>query len=275
LYLAHQVYWGNYLKGGEPDAALFSSDKALVGAALGFVFGLVRTVRDRKPDSEMGWVALWLLAFLCVAISTWGNGWFLGLSPQRSMAMLGIPIALLAARRVGQIRVQRPRTARLVVAIIVTCGVASIGVSALCFQGPLLHEPGKGAFAWHHTESMTAYDAEAIEHIGPGVVLAPRPLSDVVALRTGNQVIFGAATGHADQLYETMKVVVDTFFSPSASMEYRRQFLEEWCVDYVFCPDTFPVAPETVEQLYQMEQLEAVWKAGDAVLFAIWDSDTQ
>jgi len=267
LYLAHQAYWGNYLKGGEPDAALFSSDKALLGAAVGFIFGITRPSRNRMPDVEMGWVVLWFLAFVSVAVSTWGNGWFLSFSPQRSMAMLGVPLALLAARRAAQLRLRHPRLAAAIVSVIVACGVTSLAVSTLCFQGPMFHTLGEGPFAWHHTESMTPYDAETLEHLGPGVVLAPRPLSDVIALRPGNHVIFGAATGHADQLYETMKEGVDRFFAPDTSEEFRNEYLKEWCIDYVYCPDTSPVDSETLLQLAKMDRLDVVWQAGNAVLF--------
>ncbi len=274
LYLAHQVYWGNYWKGGEPEAALFSSDKALAGALVGFLLGLTRRSRNRLPDTELGWVVLWFLAFLCFALSTWGRGYILGLSPQRAMAMLGVPLALLAAHRVHVLRIHHPKFARGVVAVIVTCGITSIAVSATCFQGPLFHRPGKGPFAWHHVESMTPNDAEVLEYLNSGVVLSTRPLSNVVALRPGNQVTLGAATGLGDQVYETMEEGVDRFFSPDAGPEFRVDYLKEWCIDYVFCPDTFPVSPETVRQLRQMDELEVVAEAGDAVLFRTRDTES-
>ncbi len=267
LYVGHQVYWGNYLKGGEPDAALFSSDKALIGAVAGFIFGMTRRERGRQPDPELSWVVLWLLSFLAVAVSTWGNGWFLGFSPQRCMAMLGVPIALLAARGATRLHSHRPFVARAIVSTIIACGVTSVAVGSLCFQGPLFHEPGKDPFAWHHTEAMTETDASLLDALGAGVVLAPKPISDVIALRPGNSVLFGAATGHADQLYETMKEGVQRFFDPNTANEYRRVFLSEWCVDYVYCPDTFPVHPDTLAELIGMQELEVVGREGDAVLF--------
>jgi hypothetical protein len=271
LYLAHQVYWGNYLKGGEPEAALFSSDKALAGALVGFIFGLTRRTRDRKPDAEMGWVTLWFLAFLCFAVSAWGNGVILGLSPQRAMAMLGVPLALLAARRVHSLRLLHPKIAAGIVAVIVACGITSVVVGATCFQGPLFHKPGKRAFAWHHVESMTPNDAEVLTYLRPGVVLSTKQLNDVIALRPGNQVIFGAATGLGDQGYETMEEGVGQFFSADATPEFRADYLGRWCIDFVFCPDTYPVASETVEQLYRMIELAVVVEAGNAVLFQTQD----
>ena len=49
----------------------------------------------------------------------------------------------------------------------------------------------------------------------------------------------------------------------------HERIVEEWCVEYVYCPDTWPVAPEAIEQLRQCMWLDEIASEGNAVLFQV------
>lgn len=47
----------------------------------------------------------------------------------------------------------------------------------------------------------------------------------------------------------------------------RRFFLEEWCIEYVYCPDTWPLDLEIVQAIRATPGLAIVGEASRAVLF--------
>ena len=62
---------------------------------------------------------------------------------------------------------------------------------------------------------------------------------------------------------------VQEFFDPGTNEITRFIFVTSWCVDYVYCPATRPVAPEVIEQFRKSIWLEPVDAEGDALLFRV------
>ena len=269
LFLAYQVYYGNVLVARDAAVAVAVSDWALLGACAGLAYALARRGRS-GPASESDWVVLWLLVFLALAISAFGRGWFLQFGPQRLQIFLWLPICLLSAAGLERWRKSWPRAAHGLTAAMVACGLTSAAVAVLCFQGPLGYRPGASPYAAFHAEAMTEADAAVIEHVRAGVVLAPLYAADAIALGRGNRVVFGVGSFNcSDQRFVTLRGQVADFFSPAADDPRRRKCVHDWCVGYVYCPDTWPVDPATVEQLRSAPWLHEVAAQGRAVLFEV------
>ncbi len=284
LYLGFQAYWGNWVAGGDYGAAVAVSDWSLLGGIAGVSWIVSRhrgllplpdsPFKREEKDTQVGWIVIWLLAFVCVGISAFGQGWFLRLTPTRFGWMLGPPLALLAAIGLSHIAESRPRVARTLFATLVLCGTTSILVSAFYFIGPWGRQPGEGLFAGSHCEYMTEADASMLAEYNGGVFLAPAQGSpyfgDVIAMRPNAKVIYGLGTyDFSDQMMTDLGPRVDRFYSPLTTDDERRDFAREFCVDWVYCPDTVPVATETIEQLRQTTWLRQHVEAGRGVLFSV------
>ena len=97
-------------------------------------------------------------------------------------------------------------------------------------------------------------------------------MGDVAVLR-GNSTVFGIGIqDYARHDGPALRGVVAKFFHPDTPDAWRKEKAEEWCVRYVYCPDTDPVNPETVAQLRACGWLVDVAGNGDAVLFELRDS---
>jgi hypothetical protein len=279
LFLAYQAYYGNLLIGRDHAAAVAVSDWALIGAALGVAYALVRRASPplRPPGDvdQNGWVVLWMLLFVSVAISAWGGGWFLRLVPQRLVAMIGFPICILTAQGIQRLRDTSPRHAKVLLATMLACGICSIAVASLFSQGPLWRKPGEGPFAYQHSESMTEADARVLARLGEGTVLAPYVpgpyFGDVIALMPNRRVIQGMGTlNFGDQPSLRMDRLTSQFFSTNPPEGFNREaFVDEWCVDYVYCPDTHPVDPAVIAELRRSSRFEVVASDEKAVLFSV------
>ncbi|HIJ66096.1 MAG TPA: hypothetical protein HPP77_09110 [Candidatus Hydrogenedentes bacterium] len=270
LFCGYQIYHGNILIARDGAVANVISDWALVGALAGGVCALKARSHTTQTSEEHGWVVLWLLTFLAVSISAFGNGWFLRFGPQRVSIFLWLPLCVLSALALHRLAVTRPGAARAATAIMVCCGVVSIVVASLYFQGPLGYRFGPGPFARIHNEMMNEADARAMEAIGEGTVLAPIPASDVVAYQRGNPVVFGLGTYNlSKEPYVPLEARVMRFFADNTSADSRRDFVEEWCVDYVYCPDTWPVSEKAVAQLRETPWLIETAAAGKAAVFKV------
>ena len=244
------------------------SDWALAGMVPGLLVGAWRR-REKPHSSENAWPVVWLLLFLATAVSAYGGGRFGYLAPQRLLVFLGLPLAILAAGAVQRWRESAPRLAHATVGVIVGSGVCTAAVTALCFLGPLGHPPGKGPFPEAHRELMTTEDAQLLHHLGHGMVLAPLPFGDVVAQRPGNRAVFGTAMIQAGGLYVGTEENVARFFSEDASPSFRKELLQTHGVDYVYCPDTWPVTQAVVEEFRALPFLEEAAVAGQGALFRV------
>lgn len=269
LFLPHQMYHGNLLSGREGTVAAHISDWALIGAAAGLVCFFFVPRREPCKGLGEGWIVLWPLLFIALALSGFGQGWFLRAVPQRLMMLLGLPLSILSASALGRMKEQCPKRAYGLQGAFIACGIASIAAASLCFQGPWIKEIGAAPYADRHRELMSATDAAVLRYIGRGTVLAPPFISDVISLRRNTRVVFGSGSVEADQPPFELERQVKTFFSTQASEEYRRQVLTEWRVDFVYCPDTPPVDREVFRQLLRMPCLKIAAGKGRAVLFRV------
>jgi len=277
LFALYHVYYGVFFRTADYAAAVRISDPALIGAVVGVAWVLRKATTvpptSKTADPLQHWLLLWTILFLAVAISAWGQGWFLRLGPQRLVMFLGPPLCLLSSQALALIQERRPRTARVIIGTWLACGLCSIIVAALYFQGPLgLDKPGTGPFAEYHGEVMSEADAACLESLGDGVVLAPATLpsfGDFVTVR-GNTGIHGlGAWDLADKSALYITKSVNAFFALDSSDDIRRAVIGEWCVDWVYCPDSNPVDPAVREQLRRIPWLEEVAAQDDALLFRV------
>lgn len=271
LYVVFQLYYGNFASGAESKAGVFVSDWALIGAVLGPIVALQFGRRTAGPSSEHAaptWLVVWFLLYTAVALSAWGQGWFLRLTPQRVMVFIGVPMGLLAAHVLAGMRSARVRAS--LVAVILVCGVSSIAAGRLFILSPPALGAAAGAFGRLHPEFISPGDAALLESLGPGVVLAPWDFSDVIALRPQSRVLGGAgSTDLSDQKSVELRPIVEAFFSPATTDSARNRIAEEWCIDLVYCPDTFPVADETMAALEGAHWLQPVANEGHGIVFAV------
>lgn len=286
LFVGYQVYYGNFLTAGDSTAAILISDWALLGGLLGGLGGLrYGILRGTAPATaaaaapETGehverWIAIWFLILLALAVSAFGQGAYARLTPQRLMVFLGLPMSILSAAALQHIATKRPRFTRAFVAAMVAFGTTSTLVGALYFQGPLQgpfpRDAGAGPFAARHAEIMTQTDAALLEEIGEGFVLAPLVFNDALAMRPGVRVLGGAgSTDLSDQLSVQLHPRINAFFSENATEDERRAFLDEWCIDYVYCPDTWPVSQPVVDAIRSMPGLEVAVEKSQALLLTV------
>ncbi|MBX3178945.1 MAG: hypothetical protein KF886_16440 [Candidatus Hydrogenedentes bacterium] len=307
LYAGYQAYYGNFLITGEFQVAVLMSDYALLfGVPIGlaaawwigtpsqrFPFppgGLPFTARephapphhaceggyrargDATPEVPP-WAALWLLAFFGLSFSAWGQGSFLRFTPDRFVIVLGVPLAILGAAAIERGISRRPRFFRGMQLAILCCGILSILVTWLVSHGPLGYHTLQRHYSWTRNPYMNQADADALVHLGEGVVLAPAtgaPLMGDLAVMRGNPTVYGIGTlDYSRRVVTGIRADVADFYRPETADAWRREKAAEWCVRYVFCPDTDPVDPGTVAQLRACEWLEEVAAVGDAVLFRV------
>lgn len=274
LYVLYQAYYGNFLRTGEFQVAVIMSDWALlVAGSLGAVaaWWTGRGARPNAGQDAPGWATLWLLLFFSLSISAWGHGWFLRFTPDRFVIVIGVPLAILGAAAIERGVLRWPRYYRGAQGAILFGGVLSILVTWLVSYGPLGYNTLQRHYSWTRNAFMNQADADTLAHLGEGVVLAPSqgaPLMGDLAVLRGNATICGIGTLDYTRHREPgIRAVVSTFFNPATPDAWRKAKAEEWCVRYVYCPDTDPVDPETVAQLRACGWLTEVAASGDAVLF--------
>lgn len=266
LYVLYQAYYGNLLNGHDGSVAAAISDWALAGALVGGLLGLRGSKGERDPVPH-AWVALWLLLYLAVSISGWGQGWFLRFGPQRLEVFLWLPLCLLAAQGVAAFS---PPVRRGMMTVLLVCGASSITVSTLYFQGPLGQNSAAPLYPSQHAEAMLLNDARLIQKLGEGTVLAPAPMSDVIAWRRRNPVVFGVGSFNLTAISEAeLRAEVHAFFTSETPGDARARILDDWCVDYVYCPETWPVEVGVVEALLRHPDLTLVASEGAAHLFKV------
>ena len=281
LFVLYQAYYGNLLVCRDAAVAETISDWALIGAGLGLMYSGIRKPATRERvgplrqsgRDEHGWVVLWLLAFLALSLSAFGQGWFLRFGPHRLQVVLWLPICILSALGLERLRARRPRAARVLGTALIGCGVCSVFVAVLGFQTPLGRAYGRGPYPGLHVEVMSAADAHVLAELGSGCVLAPSRAADAVVFTRGNPVVYGIGSFNlSDQPEILLRAEVARFFRPETTDAERRRIVQEWCADYVYCADTWPVAPEVVEALCRTPWLEEVAREGRAALFSVVSS---
>ena len=66
-----------------------------------------------------------------------------------------------------------------------------------------------------------------------------------------------------------MKDEVTRFFSPGETQQERRAFVDRWCIDIVYCPDTTPVSQDVVSELAATPWLRERAREGRGVMFEV------
>jgi hypothetical protein len=270
MFLVYQAYFGNILVARDAAVANAISDWALLGALLGCLRAL-KSMADSSKEKRAGeWIPLWLVAYLALSISAFGHGLMLKFGPQRIETFLWLPLCVMSASALQRMREREWFSTGLLRGVMIVCGICSIAASLLCFQGPYSFPGQKRLYPENHAEVMTRADAAVMARIGAGVVLAPIPASDIIVRTRGNRVVFGTGTFNlSDQPYAPLNAAVTRFFSKDADDDYRRQFIEDWCVEYIYCPDAWAVDPEVAAQLRKTPWLEEIASQGSAALFRI------
>lgn len=274
LYTLYQLYYGNVLRTGEFKVAVLISDWALLaGVTLGAAVAW-RTGQSARPVAARiapDWAALWLLLFFALAISAWGRGWFLRFTPDRFVIVIGVPLAILGAAAIEEGLGRRSRFHLGIQWAIVVCGVLSILVTWLVSHGPLGYHTVQRHYGWTRNAFVNQADVDTLAHLGQGVVLAPSsgaPLMGDLAVLRGNTTVFGIGTlDYTRHAALGIRGDVAMFFDPDTPDPWRKEKAEAWCVRYIYCPDTDPVALGTVAQLRVCGWLTEVAANGDAVLF--------
>lgn len=263
LFAAYQAYWGNLLVARDAVAPVHVSDWALLGVPAGALAGLWLARRKPAPPRS-DWTAFWFLLVLSLSISAFGRGWFLRFGPQRLEILLWLPLCLLSAGALERVAQRWPRLAAGHTGVMVGCGVLSVLVSALCFQGPLGYVPGRSPYHQYHAEVITQADRDMIAALGSGSVLCLPPVSDSVVQINGNCIIFGIGSFNcSDYAFSDLRSLTERFFDPATEDAWRRQVALNWCIEYIVCPDTYPIAPATVAQLQAAPWLRQI--AGDSM----------
>lgn len=271
-YFLYQGYYGNLLNGRDGSVAAAVSDYALLGALEGVIWawqGRMATPENRsaKSSAMAQWLLLWLVGYTALALSGFGQGWFLRFGPQRLQVFLWLPLCTLAAMGLAT---WPAWWRRMAYGVLLGCGITSIAVATLVFQSPVGRAGAQGPYAHLHAENMHAIDARLMDALGEGTVLAPAPASDVVVRRRGNPVVFGIGSFNlTDVPYVELRAVVDTFFSPETPDEARREIATDWCVDWIYCPHTWPMDPSTRDQLRAVPWLEMMADDGDGMVFRV------
>lgn len=276
LYAIYQAYYGNFWRCLDFTVAVRMCDWALLGAPFGAAYGFWRIPDASRPAVAPGvpWAALWFLGFFAVSFSAFGQGWFLRFTPDRFAVMLGLPLAILGAVAMRHLHRKHPYLAAAWVGTVVCCGIASILVTWTVSYGPLGYRSMQQHFPWTRWAFIHKADAHVLERLGPGVALTPslgNPLfGDIIALRPENAVVYGNGTiDYSREVMPELRKRVMDFYSPETSDAARMALLRDWCVDYVFCPDTDPIAPEMIEILRAAPYLREVASQDHAVLFMV------
>jgi len=269
LFVAHALYFGNGWDAGAAAAASAISDWALLGALAGGLYSALRKPVESATEELGAWVVPWLLIFTVVGVSAWGQGWFQRLTPQRVMLFMGLPLSILTATALQSWGFRRARSARIYALAMIACGVVSIVVGALYVRGPLGRAPGEGLYAHLYRGSMTTADATLLESLAPGIVLAPKNFADVIALRPEMRVLGGiGGTDLSDQMSTEIDPAIALFFSRGSVVD-RAAFLEEWCIDYVYCPDTWPIETPVIKELKDEGSLEIIRELSRGIVFRV------
>lgn len=274
--IAHHVYYGNFWRAGDQAALAVWSDVALLGAAAGAVYVWLKLPRDVDPaDGDAHeWFLVWGLAYMVVGMSAFGQGWGVGLAPQRFLAMLGVPLVVGAAAALAHLRNRSKSAANVYTGAIVACGLCSIIVGSLSFQGAVGRSPDTAAYAYRHPELITPEDAALLDELEPGrIVLTAPEFADAVAMRPGMRVIGGiGATDLSDESSLVLDNVYNKFFMKLTGPDQEFDaFRDPFGVDYLLIPHN-PVyrRPQTEERALN-DRLRLVSTAGDGKLYTIRD----
>lgn len=261
--LAHQGYYGTLLTGRDATVAATISDWALPGLLAGLWRGHRFTAR---PDNH-AFFLIWFLLFLAVSMSGWGQGWFLRFGPQRLEPLLWLPLCALCALA---LHACAPGLRTRLTVGLVAISLPSLLIALLVFQGPLGASGNEAPYGGQQPEFMTMHDAELIANLPEGRVLAPAPAADAIALQRRQPVVQGIGSFNLTDLpVAELSADAARFFAPDTLGEVRKSICRKYCVDWVYCPDTWPVDAGVLESFRGHAWMESVAQAGGGVVFRV------
>jgi len=277
LYFGYQLYYGNWPHTIDAAAAIAMSDWSLSGLLLG-AWASRRSTPKCEPHPlppHTAGVALWFLLYGALAYSAWGQGAYLAFAPQRFMATLGIPLALLAAEGLSLIASRTPRVSRAWFATTCIAGLLSMGVTWLGSYGPWGFDSVQRALPWTRFAYVSEADQVLMSRIPEGsVVLTPAtdaPLfGDILSQHPGVRVVYGnGSLDFSREDFAAIRTVTTRFYEPVATEQERQAFLRERCITHVYCPDTAPVPAATRDSLRASQLLKPVGICGEGILFEV------
>jgi len=265
----HIAWHGAWLYGGDAAAAALAGNLAWVPLLVWYVVMVwsrreesLQFVRD-LPQSKSSfyrmplWIPLWLLMFLWLGLTT--SGVTLGLSPQRFMVLTALPMDVVVAAGLNLLPL---RWSRFALAVVLLCGMSSILVGALFFQGPLrliLHNEASGPrpFSYLDYALMPEEDARLMDQLGTGRVLpppwSPVAYSEVISLRPGAKVVGGPGAMNLGNLdFESLDADIRRFFNADTSAPVREAFLRTHRIEQVYFPHAGDAFPEVRRSLLEM-----------------------
>jgi len=121
---------------------------------------------------------------------------------------------------------------------------------------------------------MTEADARLLEQLPAGVVAVPpwSPIAfgEIVARNGDHQVLGGpGALNLGDQPFGALQAEINRFFDGATHDSERREFAVNWCVDYIYCPDTCPVDSAALQALRETAWLTVFAETGRGVIFRV------
>ncbi len=263
LYLLNNLYYGNFPP-ADFTPALWASDKAFAGALLGGIVAIRNRQQHVSESSEpTDWLVLGVLLFLAASIGLFFGGWYLRLTPERLLILASVPLCVMSAKSIQWIKCMRPRMAHVLFAAIILCGVCSQSVSLLYYLGPW------GPSFTH----MSGIDDVCMRSLGEGTVLTmPPTYGDIIGLRNQNNKVFGTnSNALSGMFWPQISDDFGRFLSPEASESFRREIVQKYCVNYIYCPDTAPVPKSVISDLQRLPWIETTQHMDNAYVMHVVD----
>ncbi len=95
-------------------------------------------------------------------------------------------------------------------------------------------------------------------------------MADIIVQQRGNPVLFGIGSFNlTTQPYAALQAAATAFFAPETPPAQRRDAVEHWCIDYILCPDTWPIQETVRTQLRATSWLKEITAQGQGALFQV------
>ncbi len=284
--ILYYLYYGNWLACYDATAAVWVSDWTPLFFFAGMLLwrpiyrhckekrGIACSDESSSQSALLAWYGLWFLCLFCLGTSAFGEGAFVEFARYRVKVWLGLPMAVLVAAALQSLGARYPRVRGAWLTLLVTSGLLSMSVAWGVTHGPLGYGSLQRQYPWVANMYMTETDARMLEQIPHGVVLAPSlgaPLfGDILAQRPGYATVYGNPTlDFSREPAPELRARVADFFKPGTPEPSRKELVESWPVDFVYCPHEPCLPPDTLQELRGLPWLKEMSHSGKAVLFSV------